>query len=145
MAALHCALFVLLTHSTLTSSESSLPSSCIGRPDGYQWLKPLEGEEYPPINQLCSDGYMVIDVARDDNVKHYLSSHEYWHYALSGPARMDPANWEECAAADGRPCPAWQCAHCNRPAQVEGPLQNHRLQNHVSLLEPQKTALNSFQ
>ena len=71
------------------------PASCIGVEDGYQWLKPLEGEEHPPINQKCVGEYMVIDVDRDQNVQHYFSSFDSWHYALRGPAIEDSVNWEE--------------------------------------------------
>ena len=71
------------------------PASCLGQEDGYQWLKPLEGEEHPPINQKCVSEYMVIDVDRDQNVQHYFSSFDSWHYALRGPALEDSVNWEE--------------------------------------------------
>ena len=60
------------------------PSSCIGEEDGSKWIKPLEGDLYPPINQLCDNEYMVIDLNRDANVEKYLSSLDSWHYALSG-------------------------------------------------------------
>ena len=71
------------------------PASCLGQEDGYQWLKPLEGDEHPPINQKCVNEYMVIDLERDQNVQHYFSSFDSWHYALRGPALEDSVNWEE--------------------------------------------------
>ena len=72
-----------------------LPSSCIDAPDGYQWLKLLDGEEYAAVHQLCDNGMMVIDVNEDPSVSGYFSSFTSWHYALSGPEAMDTANWEQ--------------------------------------------------
>ena len=60
------------------------PSSCVGEENGYQWLRPLEGGAFPPVNQKCDNEYMVIDLSRDANVQHYFSSFASWHYALSG-------------------------------------------------------------
>ncbi len=68
----------------VSSDYVEFPSSCIGEANGYQWIKPLEGDSFPPINQKCDSEYMVIDVDRDENVKAYFSSFESWHYALSG-------------------------------------------------------------
>lgn len=68
----------------VSSGYLEFPSSCVGEANGYQWIKPLEGDTYPPINQKCDSEYMIIDVDRDDNVKAYFSSFESWHYALSG-------------------------------------------------------------
>ena len=59
----------LLVAARLTNSESesavSLPSSCVDQEDGYQWLKLLDGDEYPAVHQLCSNEFMVIDANED--------------------------------------------------------------------------------
>lgn len=100
---LSAALFTLHTNSAANQRShgddsgfsKSLPSSCVGQQDGYRWLKLLDGDEYPAVHQLCSNGMMVIDVNEDPNVKAYFSSFVDWHYALSGTDIMDTANWEE--------------------------------------------------
>jgi len=77
------------------SHSVELPSSCLGQDDGYTWLKPLAGADYPIISQKCSNEHMIIDVSYDPNVKEYLSSWDTWHYAIGGPSLMDHPNWEE--------------------------------------------------
>ena len=77
------------------SDTIHLPASCIGADDGYQWMKMLDGDEYPAVHQLCNNEYMVIDVNEDPNVIDYFSSFTPWHYALSGPTIMDQGNWEQ--------------------------------------------------
>jgi len=71
------------------------PSSCVGQENGYQWVKPLEGDDFPPIYQKCDKEYMIIDLAMDPNVAQYFTSLEPWHYAISGPSRGDAVNWEK--------------------------------------------------
>ena len=68
----------------VVNSYVEFPSSCIGEDDGYQWIKPLEGDAFPAINQKCDGEFMIIDINRDENVKAYFSSFDSWHYALSG-------------------------------------------------------------
>ena len=84
----------------LTRADVELPSSCLGQPDGYQWMKLMDddidyGTTFPAIHQLCHNQYMVIDVNQDPKVMDYFSSYTSWHYALSGPDMMDYSNWEE--------------------------------------------------
>ena len=97
------------------------PSSCIGEEDGYQWIKPLEGNDYPAINQKCDDEFMIIDVNRDDNVKAYFSSFDSWHYALSGILR-EALHWlTECEQMPFSECTShcilcptsWQSERCD--------------------------------
>ena len=73
-----------LCHDDTATEMVSFPSSCIGQPDGYQWLKMLEGDDYKPVHQLCSSDYVVINVDEDSNVESYFTSFVSWHYALSG-------------------------------------------------------------
>merc|ERR1719361_1169924 len=73
----------------------SLPSSCVGADDGYQWMKLLEGDEYPAVHQLCDNEYMVLDINEDSNIVDYFSSYTKWHHSLGGPLQMDNGNWEE--------------------------------------------------
>ena len=95
MATIGTPMFVIsLSFLTITRSDIALPSSCLGQPNGYQWLKLLDGSEYPAVHQKCHSEYMVIDLNEDPNVESYFSSHSTWHYALSGPDQMDTANWE---------------------------------------------------
>ena len=61
-----------------------LPSSCVGADDGYQWMKMLDGDEYPAVHQLCDNEYMVIDINEDSNVIDYFSSYAVWHSDLGG-------------------------------------------------------------
>ena len=80
-------LLTLTWFSTSADDQDSwikLPSSCIGQSDGYQWLKPLDGDTYPPIHQKCDGEMMVIDVSHDPKVELYFSSFTQWHYAISG-------------------------------------------------------------
>merc|ERR1719410_1550269 len=77
------------------SDSNTYPSSCVGQADGYQWLKPLDGEQYPIIHQKCDNEFMIIDLNEDPNVEDYFSSYTTWHYALGGSDSMDGANWEE--------------------------------------------------
>merc|ERR1719295_2321470 len=102
MSTVHARWSALCWLATLTLSQSessddtiSLPASCLGQEDGYQWLKPLDGDEYPVIHQKCSNEFMVIDVNEDSNVKEYFTSFQKWHYALGGPEAMDYSNWEQ--------------------------------------------------
>ena len=68
----------------LPTSSMELPSSCLGVDDGYQWMKMLDGDEYPAVHQKCSNEYMVIDLNEDSNVVDYFSSYTIWHHALGG-------------------------------------------------------------
>ena len=66
------------------SLSTTVPSSCIGEDDGYQWLKMIDDDDYPAVYQKCDNEYMVIDLYEDPNVQNYFSSFTSWHYALSG-------------------------------------------------------------
>lgn len=74
----------VLSWISATSDDITLPASCVGQEDGYQWLKPLDGDDYPAIKQKCHNEYMMIDLNYDPNVQDYFSSYTTWHYALSG-------------------------------------------------------------
>eukprot|EP01084_Bolivina_argentea_P063665 116200_1 len=90
------ALIIWLVQLILVAQSSvELPSSCLDQSNGYHWLKPLDSTEYPPIYQKCDNEYMIIDLNRDQNARHYFSSYDTWHYAISGPSQMDPSNWEQ--------------------------------------------------
>ena len=81
-----------------------IPRSCINLNDGYHWLKLLDDTNdtiYPIINQKCSNGYIIIDVNHDSNVKEYFTSFEMYHYALGGPNQMDGVNWESWFILNG--------------------------------------------
>lgn len=77
-------LITILSFCSLTTGYVDFPSSCLGEENGYKWIKPLEGDDYPPIYQKCDKEYMIIDLNLDDNVQQYFSSMDSWHYALSG-------------------------------------------------------------
>jgi hypothetical protein len=47
-------------------------------------MKFLPGDEYPAVNVICHNSYMIIDVNRDPNLKSYFSEWYMWHYALAG-------------------------------------------------------------
>merc|ERR1719189_1484883 len=73
----------------------SLPASCLGADDGYQWMKMLDGDEYPAVHQMCDNEYMVIDINEDNNILDYFTSYTTWHHSLGGPEQMDMSNWEQ--------------------------------------------------
>ena len=70
---------------TISHSDTvTLPASCVGADDGYQWMKMLDGDEYPAVHQLCDNEYMVIDINEDSNIIDYFASYAVWHSALGG-------------------------------------------------------------
>ena len=70
---------------TISHSDTvTLPASCVGADDGYQWMKMLDGDEYPAVHQLCDNEYMVIDINEDSNILDYFSSYTTWHHSLGG-------------------------------------------------------------
>lgn len=71
-----------LSHSIFIDTVS-LPSSCLGADDGYQWMKLLDGDQYPAVHQLCDDEYMVIDINEDPNIVDYSSSYDVASLSLS--------------------------------------------------------------
>jgi len=76
-------------------SQVSLPSSCLGTNNGYQWMKLLDGDEYPAVHQLCDNEYMVIDINEDPNVADYFASYTTWHHSLGGDEVSSGRRWEE--------------------------------------------------
>merc|ERR1719458_564201 len=73
-----------------------LPSSCVGAESGtYQWMKLLDGDEYPAVHQLCDNDYVVLDINEDSNIIDYFSSYTTWHHSIGGPEQMDMSYWEE--------------------------------------------------
>lgn len=88
----------LLLHLVGGANVMELPSSCLGLPNGYHWIKPLsDGVDvvYPPINALCSNEYLILDVNHDPNMRSYFQSFDSYHYALSGADHQTSVNWRE--------------------------------------------------
>ena len=69
------------------------PNSCAGLEDGIHWLQLIDDNSYPLVEVKCSNGFAILDVNLDSNLKEYFSSWDMWHYAIAGPRNDDPVNW----------------------------------------------------
>ena len=77
-------------------SFAKLSNNCVGKPDGEYWLQLSdESSDYVPVHIECSNGFMIIDVSKDNSLVDYFSSFEDWHYQMSGPSTTNPVTWEE--------------------------------------------------
>ena len=81
------------TYNKTHSDKVTLPASCVGVEDGYQWMKMLDGDDYPAVHQLCDNEYMVIDINEDSNVIDYFSSYTTWHHSLGGTEHRISLNY----------------------------------------------------
>ena len=88
--------------SSSSSDSVSIYSNCNGLSDGSYFLRLIDdGEDtYPIVNVKCSNGYMILDVNYDSELKSYFNTWFDWHYGLSGPARYDAVNWEKWFLVD---------------------------------------------
>ena len=71
-----CLSALLTLADDIEETTYSYPSSCLDLDDGYYDLKLLEDDDYPVINQKCSNEYLILDYNHDSNVKEYFSSWE---------------------------------------------------------------------
>lgn len=97
-------------------------------------MKPLSDDEesntvYPPINVLCNNEYMILDVNHDPNIAAYFQSFDSYHYALSGADHETSVNWREWflpshhADADGLSSSFVLSPDCSSCDETDGDLQ----------------------
>lgn len=51
-------------------------------------------ETYPIVKVKCSNGYAILDVNYDANIKEYFTSWAMWHSAIAGPTNGDIVDWD---------------------------------------------------
>jgi len=83
------------------SDETQLiPNSCIDLEDGEQFIKMLDGDNYPVVKVKCSNGYTILDYNLDSEISSYFTSFLKWHYSLAGPSQSQHINLEEWYVPD---------------------------------------------
>ena len=72
-----------------------MPSSCRDLEDGDHWIKLLDGDDYPAVYVTCSNGYILLDYSKDNNLKEYFNTWAMWHQHTAGPTNDVHVNWME--------------------------------------------------
>ena len=104
------------------TSGSIYHSDCIGLSDGsYTFQFSSDG---PLVNLDCSNEYVILNVNKDDKIKEYFTSFEKWHYAIGGPKKSDPVNWNQWFKPnnndnDGKFLISPQCDVCDKNNEIQ--------------------------
>jgi len=77
------------------SDTQLIPNSCVDLEDGEQFIKMLDGDDYPVTKVKCSNGYAMLDYSLDTDIASYFTSFLKWHHKIAGASQTDHVNLQE--------------------------------------------------
>ena len=96
---------------------SILENSCVGKPNGYHYLKLADqrtvssfastlahsddssqnynNKKYPVVRVKCDNEYIILNLHQEPELREYFTSFLKWQSFVSGPSNTHVVNWEQ--------------------------------------------------